>query len=74
MTSPGTWPIGEPFGVGAGMRERLRRIIEGLLPWYSPEAEADRRRRKADQIARANAVTRRIREAYRADDERLAHR
>lgn len=74
MTSAGTRPIGSPFGAGAGMRERLRRFVEALLPWYSPQQEAVRARRKHERIARAEAATERIRAAYRADDERLAHR
>lgn len=68
-------PIGTPFGQsGAGMRERLRRLIEALLPWYSVREEAVRARRKQERVARAEAATHRIREAYRADDERMAHR
>ena len=68
-------PIGTTFGDnGAGMGERLRRIVEALLPWYSVRDERVRAVRKAERIARAEEVTKVIREAYRADDERLAHR
>lgn len=67
MTSRGTHVIAGPVV----MLDRVRAFIERVLPWYSPEDQYERRRRKLERIERAQRATERIRAAYHNDDERL---
>lgn len=63
-----TWPDeGAPV-------DRLRRLIERILPWYDPERDAAKDRRVAATVQRADQVSERIRSSSNLLRQRMAGR
>lgn len=56
------------------MVDGLRRLIERVLPWYDPEAEARRAARVAKAVERGTELASQLRKSYKVDDDRVAHR